>query len=244
VNGTVFSLTLREFASQRRSLLILLLALVPVGLAALFQAGEGDDPQDFTANFLLDGVVIARVLPLACLIVGTAAIGTEIEDGTIVYLLAKPAPRRAIVLAKFAAAALISGVLIVPATLISGRVALGDVPGEGVVVGFTAAALVGTLAYTAVFVALSIATSRALLAGLAYVFIWEGLVASLFGGVAYLSIRHYCLGIADSVATLDTSVFEAKIGGVEGLVLAALVTAGALWLAVSRLERLELGEAE
>lgn len=240
----VFTLTLREFAGQRRSLLIVLLALLPVLLALVFRLGEGEDPQDFTGNFLLDGVLITRVLPLACLILGTAAIGAEIEDGTIVYLLAKPVPRRAVVLAKFAAAALIAAALIVPATLVSGRVALGDAEGEGLVAGFTAAAFAGTLAYSAVFVLLSIVTSRALLAGLAYVFIWEGLVSSLFGATAYLSIRHYCLGIADGIATLDPAVLDAELSGVEGAVLAALATVGALWYAVARLERLELGEAE
>ena len=32
-------------------------------------------------------------MPLVALIVGTAAIGSEIEDGTAVYLMVKPIPR-------------------------------------------------------------------------------------------------------------------------------------------------------
>ena len=244
MNTTIFALTLREFASQRRSLLLLLLAIVPVGLALIYGLGEGDDPQDFTANFLLDEVVIARILPLVCLILGTAAIGSDIEDGTIVYLLAKPIPRSAIILAKFAASSLMSVALIVPGILIAGSLALDGAPGEGSVVGFAVAAAIGSLAYTAVFVFLSIATSRALIAGLAYVFIWEGLLAGIFGGTAYLSIRHYCLGIADGISTLDPQVLDAELGGPEAFVLAGLVTVTGLLFAVRRLNTLELSEAE
>ena len=48
---------------------------------------------------------------------------------------------------------------------------------------------------------LSVVTSRALIAGLIYVFIWEGLVNGLFAGTRLLSVRHYTLGVADSIVT-------------------------------------------
>ena len=91
---------------------------------------------------------------------------------------------------------------------------------------------------------LSVMTSRALLAGLGYVLIWEGLIADLFDATAYLSVRHYTLGIADMIATVDPDLLDAQIGGIAGVLLIAAVTLGALWMAVSRLETLELSEAE
>ncbi len=100
------------------------------------------------------------------------------------------------------------------------------------------------LAYTAVFVLLSVATSRALLVGLGYVFIWEGLVTELFSGTRYLSVRQYCLGIADLITSVRERDFEANLGGVEGLVLAAAVTAVALALAVRRLQSFELASTD
>ena len=39
---------------------------------------------------MLDTLVVRTVMPLVALIVGTAAIGSEIEDGTAVYLMVKP----------------------------------------------------------------------------------------------------------------------------------------------------------
>ncbi len=244
MNATVFTLTLRQFAGRRRSLLMFGLALVPVAVAIIYRLGEHIDQHDWTANVLLNGIVVTTILPLACLILGTSALGSEIEDGTAVYLLAKPVPRRDIIAAKFAASALIAAAFLVPATAVSGLIGLQGVSEEGIATGFAVAVLVGVFAYSAVFILLSVATSRALLIGLAYVFIWEGLITELFSGTRYLSIRQYCLGIADLISTVSERDFEANLGGVEGLVLIAVVTAAALLLAVRRLEAFELTDTD
>lgn len=244
MNATIFTLTLRQFAGRRRSLLMFGLALVPVGVAIIYRLGEHLDQHDWTANVLLNGIVVTTILPLACLILGTSALGSEVEDGTAVYVLAKPVPRRDVIGAKFAASALVAAAFVVPATAFSGLIALQGVSGEGIVTGFAIATLIGVLAYTAVFMLLSIATSRALLFGLAYVFIWEGLVTELFSGTRYLSIRQYCLGIADLIATVREQDFEANLGGPEGLILAIVATAAALVLAVRRLEAFELTDMD
>jgi ABC-2 type transport system permease protein len=243
MNVTVFTLTLRQFAGQRRSLLMFGLALIPVALAIIYRLGEHLDQHEETANFLAD-VVVTAILPLACLILGTSALGSEIEDGTAVYILAKPVPRRQIIAAKFAASALVAAAFIVPATAVSGLIALHGVSEEGIVTGFAIATLVGVFAYTAVFILFSVATSRALLFGLGYVFIWEGLITELFSGTRYLSIRQYSLGIADFISTVSEGDFEANLGGLEGLILAAVVTVVALVLALRRLEAFELADTD
>jgi ABC-2 type transport system permease protein len=243
MNTTIFALTLRQFAGQRRSLLLLGLALIPVALAVLYRLGEHLDQHQETASFLAD-VLVAVVLPLVCLIIGTSALGSEIEDGTAVYILAKPVPRRAIIAAKFAASVLIAAAFVVPATVASGVIGLLGVPNEGIVAGFAIAVLVGVFAYTAVFILLSVATSRALLIGIGYVFIWELLITELFSGTRYLSIRQYCLGIADSIASVSSQDFDATLGGAEAFILAAVVVATGLFLAVRRLQSFELTDTD
>lgn len=241
---TVFTLTLRQFAGRRRSLLMLGLALVPVVVVVIYRLGEHLDQRGWTADVLLNGIVITIILPLACLIAGTSALGSEIEDGTAVYILAKPVPRCQIIAAKFAASALVTAAFVIPATVVSGLIALQGVSDEGIVSGFTVATLLGVFAYTAVFILLSVVTGRALLFGLAYVFIWEGLVTELFSGTRYLSIRQYCLGVADLISTASEGDFKANLGGLEGLILAALVTAAALVLAIRRLQSFELVDTD
>jgi ABC-2 type transport system permease protein len=244
MNLTVFALTLRQFAGWRRALLMFGLALVPVAVAIIYRLGEHLDQHDWTADVLLKGFVVTTILPLACLILGSSALGSEVEDGTAIYILAKPVPRRATIGAKFAASALVAAAFVLPATAASGLIALQGVPGEGIVPGFAIATLVGVFAYTAVFMLLSLATSRALLFGLAYVFIWEGLVTELFSGTRFLSVRQYCLGVADLIATVSEKDFEANLGGPEGLILATVATAAALVLAVRRLEAFELTQGD
>jgi ABC-2 type transport system permease protein len=244
MNLTVFTLTLKQFAGRRRSLLMFGLALIPVLVALVYRLGEHLEQHHWTANILLDGIVVTSILPLACLIFGTSALGSEIEDGTAVYILAKPVRRREIIGAKFAAATLVEAVFVLPATVVSGLIALQGVSEEGIVMGFAIATLFGVFAYTAVFVLLSVATSRALLIGLGYVFIWEGLVTELFTGSRYLSIRQYCLGIADLISTVSEGDFEANLGGPEGLILVAVAAAVALLLAVRRLEAFEFTDTD
>ena len=244
MNGTVFTLTLRQFFGQRRSLLLFLLAIVPLGLAIIYRVGDHLDQHDWTANVLLDGIVITTVLPLACLILGTAALGSEIEDGTAVHILAKPIPRLDIIIAKFAASALIVAAFVIPAAAVSTLIAVSGTSESGLTSAIVISTAVGVIAYTAVFIFLSILSSRSLLFGLAYVFIWEGLVTSLFGGTRVISIRQYCLGIADLITTVDTDIFEAELNGIAALALAATVTAFALYLATRRLQRLELTETD
>ena len=244
MNRTIFALTLRQFFGQKRSLLLLLLALVPLGVALIYRAGDQLNPHDWTANVLLDRIVITTVLPLACLIFGTSAFGSEIEDGTAVYILAKPVPRGQIVVAKFAAASLAVALFIVPAAALSGLIALQGVSGQGIATGFALATLLGVAAYSGVFVLLSVVSSRALIFGLVYVFIWEGIVTDLFSGTRWVSIRQYCLGVADLVSSVRKDDFSADLNGVAAFVLIAWVTLTALVLATRRLQRLELTETD
>jgi ABC-2 type transport system permease protein len=244
VNRTIFAVTLRELTGQRRSLLLVLLAAVPIALAIIYQFGDRADPQDWAANVLLHGVVVTLVLPLTCLVIGTSALGTEIDDGTVVYLLTKPISRTSIVTAKFAAAGLVSATLVVVATAISGAIGVAGAPSHGLVPAFTIAVGLAALGYTALFVLLSVVTSRALLVGLAYVFVWEGVLTNLFSATAYLSIREYCLAIADAITTLSPDVFSSQIGAGYAFPLLAAVTVSALYVAVRRLQTLELSESE
>jgi hypothetical protein len=91
-----------------------------------------------------------------------------------------------------------------------------------------------------IFVLLSVATSRPLIFGLGYVFVWEGLLGDLFTGTRYLSVRQYCLGIADGITTLPERVFHAELNALVSLVLMLAVIATATALATRSLSRFEL----
>ncbi|MGH2418671.1 MAG: ABC transporter permease subunit, partial [Candidatus Limnocylindria bacterium] len=90
---TLASLTLRALLNRRRTLLLGLLGALIVVVAVVYRLG-GPVPGtslEFTGE-LLANFGLAVLLPLVAVIIGTAALGSELDDGTIVYLLAKPVP--------------------------------------------------------------------------------------------------------------------------------------------------------
>src|SRR5688572_27648768 len=110
MNATVAQLTARTVLGRRRTLLLLLLPSVLLALcifarvlAAYDQDVAADLSQGLSAQ-LLGAFGLGVLLPLLGLIAGTGVIGPEIDDGSIVYLLAKPLNRPVIIVTKLAVA--------------------------------------------------------------------------------------------------------------------------------------------
>jgi ABC-2 type transport system permease protein len=243
MNGVIARITLRQLLSRRRTLLLLLLGGVLVLAAGIFRlAGEEARALPFTAG-LLSNLGIGTLMPLVALIFGTGAIGAEIEDGTAIFLLAKPISRASVVLTKLVVAALCSAALTCGPMLLAGLIAAGGL-GQGLVVGMTAGAAIGSVLYCAVFVAVSLVTGRALVFGLAYVLIWEGLLAGLFAGTRTFSIRQLTLAFADAIGGIPSDVFHAPVSLATAVVVAIALLVMATVIAIRRLGTYEIsGEA-
>ena len=199
-----------------------LLALLPVAIALLIRLAGGRS--DIVP--ILDTLVVRTTLPLVALILGTAAIGSEIEDGTLVYTLVKPIARWRIALAKAAVAAGSSVVLLVPPILVAAIVMAGTAGDTlAIAAGFALASAVGAAAYATAFTALGAMTSRALLIGLIYTLLWEGVLAGLLEGTRFLSIRQATLGLAAAITGEDAGV-EPLEPVVSVAILAVVIVAG------------------
>ena len=77
--GALLSVTLRGLMGRRRLFLMLSLASIPVVLGALVQLRGGRADVERVLAIL----VVQTVMPLVALILGTASLGSEIEDGTV-----------------------------------------------------------------------------------------------------------------------------------------------------------------
>ena len=210
-------------------------------LALALGPDEGETHQGFAAGPLLGVLVVGVVLPLVSLIFGTAALGSEIEDGTAVYILAKPVPRWNVILAKVLAAWILTGIVVAASALISGVLILAGQEQQGIIPAFTVAVLVGSLAYVILFVFLSAWTSRALIIGLVYVFIWESILTVFAPGAQLLSIREYTLGIADWLSTTSADDFEADLAPLQSVLLPLAIIGLGFVLAVRQLRSYEAG---
>ncbi|HET9084215.1 MAG TPA: hypothetical protein VFN41_07390 [Candidatus Limnocylindrales bacterium] len=236
---TIVELTLRALVGRRRTVLIAILAWLPVLLAILVRVGGGRPD----ASQILDALVIRTVCPLVALVVGTGVIGSEIEDGTLVYQLVKPVPRWLTAAAKALVAALLTAVLIVPPVVVTGLL-LGGFGPESIrtSIGFAVAALIGGTAYAVGFTALGVVTSRALIIGLGYTLIWEGILAGILEGTRFLSVRQATLGVASTLTGRD--VGSDPLGIVVSVVILAGVIAGGLAVTSARLRRFQLRTAD
>ncbi len=239
--GAIFGLSIRQLTGRWRISLIMLLAALPVGLAVIVSLTVSDDVtfnEDFT-DILLNGMLVAGILPIVTMALATSSFGNELEDKTLGFLALMPVARWRIVLPKVLASLVICGPLLV----ISGVVATllgfdGEIrPALAVAVALGA----GVVAYAAIFTWAGLVTSRALPFALVYVLLWEGVMSTFMSGVDYLSVRGYTLGIMSgmdpsSFTALEDSVIEfpVAIGG------AAVVTVLFLWLGVRRLQRMDV----
>lgn len=243
MNLHIFTLTLGQILGQRRTLLMLLIAALPVLLVGITRVvGETATPPPQFFGEAMEDMVIGLVLPLVALIFGTSALGQEIEDGTVVYLLAKPLPRWRIVAEKVLAAWLVTATVLVASIVAAGLIVLLGESGYRMIPAFAVAVMFGAAGYIALFVCLSVMYSRALIIGLVYVFVWESLLTQLFSSLEYLSVREFTLGVADALAGTAPRTFDAALGPVPSLALVVATTALSIVYGTRRLSSLEIGE--
>jgi ABC-2 type transport system permease protein len=188
----IFALTLLHFSHGRAIRVVGAIALLPIVFAGIYLIDPVESARIFLSD-LFQEFITPTILPLATLILATGALGDEVEDRTMVYLVLKPVSRLRIVLEKYvaviAATVLLLWIGFVLTWIISGRSVVFD--GTDVLLAGLIAILWGVLAYGAVFMTVSLLVPRALLAGIVYILLWETLLSRLIPGARVLSLRHY-----------------------------------------------------
>jgi ABC-2 type transport system permease protein len=240
----VAQLTYRTLLGRRRALLLAIIpGLLLVLAGAIRRWGEvnGGNSVD-----LLDAFALTIVVPLIGLIAGTTAIGPEVDDGSIVYLMAKPLSRYTIGSTKFAVAAAVTSAFGAGATLLAGLI-LASGPSTGrVAVALSVAALLAGLAYVALFLALAIFTRVAVVVGLIYIVVWEGLVGRLVPGAQQLNIRQWSLAVAEKLlgSRAESVGVDSPVAFPAAAILLGVVIVGGVLLTGWRLQSARLTSDE
>ncbi|WP_436523770.1 ABC transporter permease subunit [Actinoplanes sp. HUAS TT8] len=225
--STVALITVRGLFGRRRALMLLPLPILVIGLAALCR-GFDLAPTDWGQS-VIEALGFAVVLPVVALIVGTGVLGSEIDDGTLVHILTKPLPRREIILAKYAVAAVVTAVTTAIPLYVVGLLA----GSAKLAAALAVASVVGSFAYTALFVLLSLLTRRPVLLGLVYILIWEGLLGRWVSGTRVLSIEQYVITIADKLD--PTTILTAQLSVTTAVVMSAIFVVVSTVIAINRL---------
>jgi ABC-2 type transport system permease protein len=238
MNATVARLTALSLLGRRRALLLLALPAVLLVLSAVTRALVG--PDEGFAVGLLGGFALGTLVPLLALIAGTGAIGPEIDDGSIMYLLSKPLSRPSIVVTKLVVAIGVVTVFGAVPVLAAGLILTGTT--GGLAVAYAVGTLVAGIAYCALFVLLAVVTRNAVVVGLLYALIWEALVGQFVPGAQALSIQQWSLALTERLVgdPAEGLGVTAAVGMPQAVVLLLVVIVGATWYAGRRLRTLRL----
>ncbi|MEF9884150.1 ABC transporter permease [Streptomyces sp. P9-A4] len=237
-NPTVARLTYRALLGRRRALILFLLPGMLLLISAAIRLLSGADDQ--AAADVLGGFALATMVPLIGVIAGTGAIGPEIDDGSIVYLLSKPVKRHTIIFTKLIVAIAVTMVFSAVPTFIAGFILNGN--GQQVAVAYTVAALVASIAYSALFLLLGTISRHAVVIGLVYALVWEALFGSLIDGARTLSVQQWALALAQKVT--GDGLVTSEVGLTTAVVLLVAVTVVATWFAGYKLSKLALAGEE
>ncbi|GAA0445656.1 ABC transporter permease subunit [Streptomyces stramineus] len=237
-NHTVARLTYRGLLGRRRAAILFALPALLIIISVAVRVLTGVD--DSTAANVLGGFALATMVPLIGVVAGTGAIGPEIDDGSVVYLLSKPIKRPTIIFTKLIVAIGVTVAFSAIPTLVAGFILNGN--SQQIAVAYAVAAAVASVAYSAIFLLLGTVTRHAVVAGLVYALVWESLFGSLIAGARTLSVQQWSLALAERIG--GEGAITSEVGLPLALILLIGVTAAATWYAGQKLRTLTLAGEE
>lgn len=233
ISRTIVRLGVRSIFGRWRGAILIVLPVILLGMAVLVRALVGHDDTGVEHTLYRLGLVV--IVPLIALLATSGLLAPEIDDGSISYLLAKPISRYTLVVSKLVVAIgcvvifgavpmLIAGVILQPSALLFG-------------VAFAVGSAISGAAYCTLFALLSVLTRHAVVIGLIYLLIWEGVLGGLLDGVRWLSITRWSAVVVGDIA--DISLVD-DLSLLYALLATAIVIVAGAWLTGNRLRAFNL----
>jgi len=200
--GFLLQFFLRNGIHSKRTIWMMVLALIPVGCALiLLLAKPLLEKQGISLSSLFPQVsfflFLHFLLPLISLFVGTAVIADEVEDRTLPYLLVRPIPRGIVILAKTLAGVITAGLILFVSLVLTYSVMMLDNGISGWVSNIPrllrtcGVLLLGLLVYLPFFGFLGGTIKHPVMAGIFFAFGWESTVSFFPGNVKLFTVVHY-----------------------------------------------------
>lgn len=237
--GALLRITTDRQLRGRRLLVLCLLFSLPVLFAVLARRYDASYDPKQAESVLIFGLIPQALLPLIALIFASGMVQDDVEDQTLTYLFIRPIPRWLIYLVKLAGTwlviALVSSLFTAAAlaTVYWGANVLSPRELAWRAAAFSGILSLSLLSYTSVFGLLGLLLRRALLVGVGYILVFEGIAANIdfvirratvMYHVRVLSVRW--LGIPGTDWSIDPAA--APTAGTSLAVLLAVCAASAL----------------
>jgi ABC-2 type transport system permease protein len=233
--GTLTSLTFRRLFWSASTLMVML----PLAGCLLFilrlhyhYGGEdefsGQEFRQFSEFMIL--VFASFVVPICALAYGTASVGGDREDRTLVFVLVRPIPRALVLLAKFTATVPLVLGLVVGSYWLYCHLA-GEV-GQTAFPLYLPAIIYMTFAYVCLFHLLAVSFRHSTIIALVYALFMEVLLGNIPGIAKRMAVNYYgrsimyVAGEPQGLPPPDPRWFEPLSAGTASWALAAIAIGG------------------
>lgn len=228
------SVLLKQLITKGRLIGIAIVGVLPILLGWVIGA-QSNDPLEAGVGFI-SYMGLSILVPIVALIFASASLGDTREDGTLVYLWLRPISRLSVSIGAWAASVTIA----LPLTVIPMTVsALLLDAGNSVVTATIITSILAVVAYSGLFVTLGLIVKNPVLWGLAYIFIWEAIVASFAKPAAALAVSGYSRAIITGRTNVEFDYLFDPSQSISVLMLIIITIAG-IAFSSARLNRLEV----
>ena len=257
----VFDMSVGQMLWSRRTVFMALATGAPVVIALLLRIIHEMGLSSFRVNgvpvpgpvifgFMIWLLYLRFIIPVLGAFYGTSLISDEVEDRTITYLFTRPVPRGAVIIGKYFAYLLCTGLVVLPSVtavyLLITPVAGGSIGGTFLQLLTDLGLLaVGLAVYGAVFALIGALVPRPLVAGLLLIFGWEQVALIVPGYLRRFTVAHYLQALVphampqDDAVTAIQSLFSEPPGVSSSLLSLAAIAVLALWMAGRTVSRRE-----
>jgi ABC-2 type transport system permease protein len=213
----VFDLSLGEMLWSRRTIFMALVVGGPVALAVIIRIVEAFGLPALRVNgtrvagasifgMMIWVLYLRFIVPILGVFYGTALLADEVEDKTITYLFTRPIPRGAVLVGKYLAYLVCTGLVVLPSVMIVYflTVPFGEVPStfRSLVLDLGMLGL-GLAAYGALFAFVGTWLKRPLVAGLVFAFGWEQIALALPGYLRQFTLAYYLQALVPHAMPAD-----------------------------------------
>jgi len=225
----VFQHTLQELARPRR-LIVWLAIIAGIGLLAANLTTMARQVTSLDAYIQISGGMVFKVLALSSAILTAAVVAQEVEQKTIVYMLTRPIPRPAMLLARFFASAVVAMALaLVAAVVVTCAVYGSQAFSNEIFFRDLRALAIGAFAYGAVFLVVTLLINRSMPVCLLFAFGWESIAPNLPGDTQYVTIFGHLMALSQH-PQLDNSA--GPLGALAGQMGTNVIPENVAWAAM------------